>query len=73
MGITMNLSGKNIKKIRGLILFAGVVVLALMKFDLLFTAVVFVVRIIRPFLVGGMIAFVINLPMRFYGRWKQFE
>ena len=35
MGITMNLSGKNIKKIRGLILFAGVVVLALMKFDLL--------------------------------------
>ena len=31
-GITMNLSGKNIKKIRGLILFAGVVVLALMKF-----------------------------------------
>ena len=66
MGITMNLSGKNIKKIRGLILFAGVVVLALMKFDLLFTAVVFVVRIIRPFLVGGMIAFVINLPMRFY-------
>ena len=64
----MNLNGKNIRKIKGLILFAAVVVLALMKFDLLCTAVVFLIGIIRPFLVGGMIAFVINIPMRFYER-----
>lgn len=62
----MNLNGKNIKKIRGLILFAAVVILALMKFDLLCMGAVFVIGIIRPFLVGGMIAFVINIPMRFY-------
>lgn len=62
----MNLNRKNIRKIRGLILFTAVVVLALMKFDVLCGGIVFVVGIIRPFLVGGMIAFVINLPMRFY-------
>lgn len=62
----MNLNGKNIKKIRGLILFTAAVILALMKFDLLCVGAVFVLGIIRPFLVGGMIAFVINIPMRFY-------
>lgn len=64
----MNLNGKNIKKIRGLILFTALLILALMKFDLLCAAAVFVLGIIRPFLAGGMIAFVINLPMRFYER-----
>ena len=64
----MNLNRKNIKKIRGLILFTALVILALMKFDLLCTAAAFVLGIIRPFLVGGMIAFVINIPMRFYER-----
>lgn len=62
----MNLNGKNIKKIRGLILFAALIVLMLMKFDFLCVAVIFVLGIVRPFLVGGMIAFVINIPMRFY-------
>ena len=37
-----------------------------MKFDLLWNGAFFVVGILRPFLVGGMIAFVINLPMKFY-------
>lgn len=62
----MNLNRKNIRKIRGLILFAGLVILALMKFDVVCTAAVFVISILRPFIVGGMIAFVINLPMRFF-------
>ena len=62
----MNLNTKNVKKIRGLILFAAVVCLALMKFDLLCQAVVFVVNIIKPFLLGAVIAFVINLPMCFF-------
>lgn len=68
----MNLNRKEIKKIRGLILFAGLVVLALMKVDLLWQAFVFCVQIVSPFLVGGAIAFVINLPMSFYER-KLFE
>ena len=63
---TMNLNQKNIRKIRGLILFTAVVILALIKFDLLCGAAVFVVSILKPFIVGGMIAFVINIPMRFF-------
>lgn len=62
----MNLNQKNIRKIRGLILFAAVVILALMKFDLLCSAAFFIIQILRPFMVGGMIAFVINIPMRFF-------
>ncbi|MDE6892719.1 MAG: AI-2E family transporter, partial [Lachnospiraceae bacterium] len=62
----MNLNRKNIRKIRGLIVFTALVILALMKFDLLWNGAFFVVGILRPFLVGGMIAFVINLPMKFY-------
>lgn len=62
----MNLNQKNVKKIRGLILFTGIICLILMKFDLLVQAVFFVINIIKPFILGGMIAFVINLPMRFF-------
>lgn len=62
----MNLNRKNIRKIKGLILFTAVMILALMKFDLLCAAVAFLVGIIKPFIVGGMIAFVINIPMRFF-------
>lgn len=62
----MNLNRKNIRKIRGLILFTAVVILALMKFDLLCMAAAFLIGIIKPFILGGMIAFVINIPMRFF-------
>lgn len=62
----MNLNQKNIRKVRGLILFTAVVILALMKFDLLCSAVFFIINILRPFMIGGMIAFVINIPMRFF-------
>ena len=62
----MNLNRKNIRKIRGLIIFTAVVILALMKFDLLCMAAVFLIGIIKPFIIGGMIAFVINIPMRFF-------
>ena len=64
----MNLNRKEIKRIRGLILFAGLVFLALMKVDLLWQAFVFCLQIISPFLLGGAIAFVINLPMSFFER-----
>ena len=64
----MNLNRKNIRKIRGLMLFAAIVILALMKIDLLWEGVLFVLSILRPFILGGMIAFVINIPMRFFER-----
>jgi len=62
----MNLNRKNLRKIRGLIFFAALMVLVLMKFDLLCSMAVFLARIVRPFIVGGMIAFVINIPMSFF-------
>lgn len=62
----MNLNQKNIRKIKGLILFTAVVILALMKFDLLCTAAAFMLGILKPFLIGGMIAFVIHIPMGFF-------
>lgn len=62
----MNLNRKNIRKIRGLILFTAVVILALMKFDLLCMTAAFLIGIIKPFILGGMIAFVINIPMGFF-------
>lgn len=64
----MNISQKNMKQIRSLILFTAVVILVLIKFDLLCSAAVFVVNIVKPFLVGGAIAFIINIPMRFFER-----
>lgn len=64
----MNLNRKERKNIRGLILFAAFIILLLMKFDLLCQAVIFVFGIIKPFLLGGVIAFIINLPMSFFER-----
>lgn len=61
----MELNRKNTKRIKSLIIFTAVVVLALIKFDLLCQALFFVIHIIKPFLMGAVMAFVINLPMRF--------
>lgn len=68
----MNLNRKNIKKIRGLIIFAALACLALMKFDVICQLILFGFGIIKPFLLGGVIAFVINIPMRFF-ETKLFE
>lgn len=62
----MDLNKDNMKKMRGIILFAGAVVLALIKFDLLWQTAGFLWGILTPFLVGGMMAFVANLPMTFF-------
>lgn len=61
----MGLNRKNTKRIKSLIIFTAVVVLALMKFDWLCQALLFVINIIKPFLMGAVMAFVINLPMSF--------
>ena len=68
----MELNKDNMKKIMGLILFAAAVVLAVIKFDVLYAYSGQVLGMLYPFLLGGAIAFVINLPMRFYER-KLFE
>lgn len=60
----MNLNKGNMKKIKGLILFTAVVCLAVMKIDILLKGVFFLINIVRPFLYGAAIAFVLNIPMK---------
>ena len=62
----MDLGKGNMKKIRGLILFAGIVVLVLIKFDLLVSALKLFLQMLSPFLMGGAMAFILDLPMKFY-------
>lgn len=61
----MDLNKDNIKKIRGLIVFTILVLVALWNYKMLFTAVKFIGHVILPFALGGAIAFVLNVPMRF--------
>jgi len=52
-----------LKQIRRLVLFVAAVVLALMYSGALFRGIAIGFRIISPFLVGGVIAFVLNIPL----------
>lgn len=61
----MDLNRDNLRKIRGLILFTVIVIVALWKYNLVLDALSFVVGIIFPFLLGGAIAFILNVPMHF--------
>lgn len=60
----MDLNRKNVKRIRGLILFTAIVCVAVVKIDIVWKGILFVVGIIKPFLYGGAIAFVLNIPMK---------
>ena len=61
----MNLDKENLKKIRGLILFTIVVLIVLWKYSLVLDALGFGLGIVFPFLLGGAIAFILNVPMHF--------
>lgn len=60
----MDLNRKNVKKIRGLIIFTAIVCLAVLNFGAVVTSIFFIIGIIKPFLIGGAIAFVLNIPMK---------
>lgn len=60
----MDLNNKNVKKIRGLIIFTAIVCLAVLNFGAVVASIFFVIGIIKPFLIGGAIAFVLNIPMK---------
>ena len=61
----MNLDKENIKKIRGLILFTAVLIAAFWQYKAVLSTVGIVLSIIFPFLLGGAIAFILNVPMSF--------
>ena len=60
----MNLDRDNLKKIRGLILFTIFVLVALWNYELVFNGIKFVWGVISPFVLGGVIAFIVNIPNR---------
>lgn len=59
-------SDKKVKEIRGLIIFAAVVWLMVMNIDIVVKGALRVLVILKPFIIGGAIAFVLNIPMNFY-------
>ena len=61
----MDLSKISIKKIRELIVFTALLVVALWKFDVVLGVLKTIWNIIFPFVLGGAIAFLTNVPMSF--------
>ena len=68
----MDLSKMSIKKIRELIVFTALLVVALWKFDVVLGVLKTIWNIIFPFVLGGAIAFLTNVPMSFLEK-KIFE
>ena len=64
----MDLKQENIRKIRGLIVFTAFVMACVWKYDEIFRMISFIFHIFLPFILGGAIAFVLNVPMDFIER-----
>lgn len=74
----MNLDKETIKKLRGLIVFTIVILILLWKYETVLGWFGYLFGIIFPFLLGGAIAFILNVPMSFLEeklfhnkRWKE--
>ncbi len=61
----MDLNKDNLKKIRGLIVFTILVLVALWNYEVLLEMAEFLWGVITPFVIGGAIAFILNVPMSF--------
>ena len=61
----MNFSKENIKQIRSLIVFTLLLLIGLWKYEVVLDILGFVWGIISPFILGGAIAFILNVPMNF--------
>lgn len=57
---------KKIKQIVQLMVLASILILIVMYRDILINALVLFVEIMKPFIYGGIIAFVLNIPMNFF-------
>ena len=64
----MEFNQETVKRIRGLIVFAALVVLCFWRYDIVLHGINFVIHVIYPFILGGAIAFVLNVPMNFFQR-----
>lgn len=71
----MEFSREKIRQIRHLMLLAALLILGLIYSNQVFQGIAFLFGIFSPFLAGGAIAFVLNIPMkafedRVFARWK---
>ena len=64
----MELNQENIRKIKEIILFTAVIIVCLWKYETVLDILFFVLNIQTPFILGGAIAFVLNVPMNFVQR-----
>ena len=64
----MELNQENIKKIKELIVFTAIIVVCLWKFDVVLDILLVAFHVFLPFIIGGAIAFVLNVPMNFIQR-----
>lgn len=64
----MELNKENIRKIRGLIVFTVLIIVCVLKYQMVLELLSYVVGIFFPFILGGAIAFVLNVPMNFFER-----
>lgn len=61
----MDLNRKNMQKIAFLILFTVLLLVGLQNFDLVIGSIQSLLHLAMPFIIGGAIAFILNVPMRF--------
>lgn len=71
----MEFSREKLKQIRRLMVLAAALVLAIIYSDKLLFGLAFAFRIAKPFIYGGVVAFVLNIPMRAFEekllkRWR---
>ncbi|MBQ7943296.1 MAG: AI-2E family transporter [Lachnospiraceae bacterium] len=71
----MGFDRMKLKQIRGMIIFIAVICLALRYSDEIFGAIGFGADILAPFILGAVMAFILNLPLRgienkLLGKWK---
>lgn len=64
----MELNQENIRKIKEIILFTAVIIVCLWKYETVLDILFFQLNILTPFILGGAIAFVLNVPMNFVQR-----
>ena len=64
----MDMNRITIKKLHGLILLTIVILVGLWKYEIVLSILQFLLGIILPFLIGGAIAFILNVPMSFLER-----
>jgi len=64
----MELNREAVKKIKELIVFTAFIIVCFWKYEMVFSVLKFIFNLLLPFIIGGAIAFVLNVPMNFFQR-----